>query len=285
VQHAHQRSWQTCGVLLVALVAAACATDLDQDTIWPPADFSLTVEEVSLRGGEYVIERRFRARADGLACFATASGVVVDPETGTPLPVWTRLSVYQLVPTCTRALARRVHRAGVLELERTQGQRESDVEAGTTLRWRAFDKSVVVTSRGRVHGPMAEILAVVAAHLPTGEELLTPGVAERGIASVLRGVPEPREDADGALRTFLELLERFPDDTTMLVDAFALACRVGRRPLAEQLLDRWTAAEAGAAAAPESVTGEAPPEVVQLSPAILRRMLPPARSGGPAGGQ
>lgn len=284
MQVAHQRSWQTCGVSLLVLVFTACATDLDQDSIWPPKDFVVSVEEASIRDGELVVERRFRARADGLACFATASGAIVDQESGSSLPVWSRLSVYKLVPTCTRALARRVHRAGVLDLERTRGQREGAVEVGAVLRWRAFDRAVVVTSRGRVHGSMAEILAIVAAHLPDGERLLTPGVTERGIASVLRGVPKPHEDVEGSLRTHLELLDQSPTDTVMLLDAFALACRSGRRELAEQLIDRWTKATASdfagapgqipTAGAAEGAPEETPPEIVRLTPAILHRMLP-----------
>lgn len=252
----------------MALLVAACASDPDRPTIWPPPDFEVVVEEASILGAEFRVERRFRVRADGLASFAAAGEPVVDPETGTRLPVWSRLSIYRLVPTCTRALARRIHRAGVLELDAAQGQRDGDVEVGARLTWRAFDRRVVVTSRGRVHGPMAEILAIVAAHLPEGEMLSTPGVSERGVASVLRGVPPPRDDAAGALAVHLDLLELSPDDGTMLLDAFALACRAGRRQLAESLLGRWEASVS------EPPAVEPPADGPQLTPAILRRMLP-----------
>ncbi|MCA8948607.1 MAG: hypothetical protein KDE27_03850 [Planctomycetes bacterium] len=284
MRHAHQPSCQT-GVLsttLIALSAAAtlggasgCTSSEQVASIWPPADFDIEVEEFSTSGDQWRARCRFRVRADGLATYATAGGVVVDPETGTELPVWSRLAVYRLVPTCTRALARRVHRAGVLDLVPEQGQRGGDVDVVARLRWQAFDRRQLVRSRGRVHGSMAEILAIVAAHLPEGESLGTPGVEERRIAPVLRGVPAPRDDAAGALAAHLELAAASPADRELLLAAFALACSLGRRVEAEELLTRWQQLEPP----PEPSDEDEPPALadVRLSPAMLRRMLPPAR--------
>jgi len=252
-------------VISLQLLVTACATGSRQGTIWPPEDFAIMVEEVAVDGGDMRTERRFRVGADGLVVFATAERVVVDEVSGTSLPVFSRLSVYELVPTCTRALARRVYRAGVLDLDTEQGQRDGEVEVGVLLRWQAFDRLQIVSSRGRVHGAMAEVLAILAAHFPAGERFRTPGVAERGLEPVLRGVPEPREDAAAALQVYLDLLDaRWSDDRPLLLDAFALACSLGLRSRAEELLGRWQGIEVGA------YDGE------DLTVEILARMLPVA---------
>jgi hypothetical protein len=242
--------------LLLAL--ACCTAGGQQPSIWPPADFALHVEEVALGVDAAHTLRRFRVAADGIVVYGVATGEVVDATSGTALPVFGCLCVYELVPTCTRALTRRIARAGVLELAAEQGQREGEVAVGTVLRWRAFDRRAMLTSRGRVHGEMAEILAVVAAHLPAGEAFATPGVAERGVGPVLRGVPELRSDPAGALQACLDLLAA-REDEGLLLDAFALATSLGRAELATGLLARWRAVRAADA---------------ELTAEILSRMTP-----------
>ncbi|MCA8974486.1 MAG: hypothetical protein KDC98_07175, partial [Planctomycetes bacterium] len=131
-----------------------------------------------------------------------------------------------------------------------------------------------VTSRGRVHGPMAQVLAIAAAHFPPGERLETPGVGDLDVTAVLHGVPAPRDDAAGALQAHLDLLAEAPEDEGWLLDAFALACSLGRRELAAELLERWRRVAEG---------GDAPLGAV-LSAEILIRMLPAADAKPADGG-
>ena len=257
-------------MLLLSGLLCACATAPEQDTIWPPQDFEVTIEESREAGEAGCAVRRFRVRADGVACFGTASTRLGEPGSKTALPVFDRLCVYQLVPTCTRALARRVHRAGVLELESVQGERNAPESTTVTLRWQAFDKRAVVTARGRVHGAMAEILAILGAHLPEKEQFELPGITERAIAPMLRGVPAPVADPNGALEALVALLGETPSDRVLLLDAFALACHVGRRDLAEQLLAWWSELTADERRA-QQVFPEGDP---RLTPEILTRYLP-----------
>jgi len=269
---AHRSSVQSWfAPCLVLALAAACRSTRLPDTIWPPADFELVVAEQRDGPEGRQVVRRFRVRSDGLAVYGTASESLVDSSSGARLPVFTNLSVYRLVPECTRALARRVDRLGVLELDRVQGERGA-VDPGTVvLSWRAFGRSSRLEARGRVHGAMAEILAVVAAHLPEGEQFAAPGVAGRGVASVLSGVPRPSADAAGALAAQAELLRAGPGDPALALDAFALACRLGRRAEAIGMLQRWTALTAD-----ERQQAEAFPDgEARLQPAILERLLPP----------
>lgn len=238
--------------------------------MWPPADFELRVEEIRLDGASPQVVRRFRALADGLVTCATARTSILDPETGVRLPVFDRMSAYRLVPTSIRALARRIHRAGILDLDTRQGERGVAGPGWLVLHWRAFDRTTAITANGRVHGPMAEILSVVAAHLPEGESFDLPGLAERPVVSVLRGVPRPLEDGAAALSAHQRLLRERSGDRTLLEDAFALACANGRRQDAERLLEQWAEATADERRRLESFPDGAP----HLTPGILRRLLP-----------
>ena len=255
-------------MLLALLGGAACRTDTLPPSIWPPADFALTVEELALDRGEVRAVRRFRATADGLVVYGVASRNVVNPETGAALPVFDRLSIYRLVPTCVRALARGVEQAGVTKLDKAQGERGADGDSGgLVLTWQAFGRLDKITARGRVHGPMARILGLVAAHLPDGERFGLPELADLAVVAKLRGVPPPRTDARGALLALREQLDGHPDDRATVLDAFALACAVGDRRIAQQLLATWQDL-----APPAS--SSFPDEVATLTAEVLQRMLP-----------
>ncbi|HEX6809988.1 MAG TPA: hypothetical protein VF384_00070 [Planctomycetota bacterium] len=254
--------------LALTLAASACKSDARAKSIWPPADLEILVEELQVDGAEARVLRRFRAGADGLVAYGTSSRSVEDPETHTLLPVFDRLSVYRLVPESIRALARKLDKAGIAELDRVQGER--GVEEGTSLamEWQAFGRRHVVTARGRLHGPMAEIMALVGAHLPPGEGFGLPGLADRPVVPVLRGVPAPRLDAAAAFEAHERMLAERPEDEGWLLDAFALACHLEKRSNAEALLQRWSDLTAAERTAPF------PEEESRLAPAVLQRMLP-----------
>lgn len=248
---------------------ASCASTELVPSIWPPADFTCVVEEMALRDGAIHVERRFHVDAQGVVVYGTSTRSLRDPESNTVLPVFERLAVYQLVPACVRAFARRLERLGIETLDASQGERGASDETGLVLRWRAFGTDRTILVRGRVHGAMAEILTVVNAHMPPGERLALPDFAERPVVPVLRGVPEPRVDLAGALRVHEEMLAVHPDYEPWLLDAFALACAAGERTTGEALLQRWrvvTGARRGGAFADPTA---------QLDPAVLQRLLPP----------
>lgn len=259
--------------MLLLLHAVSCTGNALPDSIWPPVDFELVVEEVHVANGSANIVRRFRARADGIVSYATSTRAVVDAATGTNVPVFERLSVYELVPTSIRALARRIDRCGILELDRVQGERGVVDGPSLVLSWQAFDRRQVITARGRVHGAMAQVLAIVAEHLPDGETFGLPELGERPVVPVLRGVPKPVSDPAGALAAHRQLLERRRDDRTLLLDAFALACDLGRRVAAEELLAQWLTLTATERRQQEMFPEQEP----RLTAAVLERLLPPAR--------
>jgi hypothetical protein len=248
----------------------ACFSNELAPTNWPPVDFTCEVEEVALRDGVLQVVRRVRFDGDGTVTYGLASTSCVDVATGVALPVFDRLAIYRLVPVSIRAFARSLNRLGVTTIDGVQGERGVASSSGLVLRWRAFGASRSIVARGRVHGPMAEILSVVMAHLPSGERFGLPGAAERVVVPVLRGVPAPLAQVDAALAAHEDLLLRRGDDRALLLDAFALACAVGARSRAEALLQRWTAAGGGAPQGPFPDATEG-----GLKVEVLQRLLPP----------
>ena len=222
-------------------LAASCETPVPP-SIWPPPDFALTVEQVDHEADAVQVTKRFRVRADGLVVYGTATTSVVGADPDLRLPVFDRLAVYQLEPQCTRALARRIERCGILDLDPVQGERGPVAGPSVVVAWLALGQRKMVTASGPVHGAMAEILAIVDAHLPEGEHLDLPGVADRNLPRVLRGVPGPRAFASGALEVHRALLQKNAADGETALDAFVLACHLGHRQLAEGLLAQWAAA-------------------------------------------
>ena len=264
---------QSCIAFVSCALLVACASTDLPESMWPPSNFELRVEEMRVDEDGAKIVRRFRALADGLVAYATSTESILDAETKTRLPVFDRMCAYRLVPTSIRALARRIHRAGVLDLDPRQGERGAASDAWLVLSWRAMDRDTAITATGRVHGTMADILSIVMAHMPDGESFDLPGLADRPVVPVLRGVPLPRADAAGAFAAHETLLLQAPRDRTLLEDAFALACRLDRRDEANALFDTWVAVTAEDRRRQELFPeGEA-----HLTPEVLRRLVPTAR--------
>ncbi|MFO1077082.1 MAG: hypothetical protein U1E73_05070 [Planctomycetota bacterium] len=261
----HTRSWQTCAGIALSALGFGCTTAPEPESVWPPADFRVSLQEFAIDTRDMRVERAFRVRADGLAVFATISDEIVDTVSGARLPVPGRMCIYRLVPTCTRALARRLYRSGLLDVDAHQGE-EDEALVGTRLAWTAFANDKVVTSRGRAHGAVAEALAILVAHMPAGETLATPGVEERNVPAVVRGAPAPIDDPAAALVALLDLVDGSPKDRELVLDAFALACSLGRREVASAMLELWT--QAAPPAANDAAEGP------RLTPEILGRMLP-----------
>ena len=220
---------------------AGCVGNGLPPSVWPPNNFRLVVEEVQREGASAHVIRRMQVVADGTVIYGTSSKPLVDAETGASWPVFDRLSVYRLEPKCVRALARRIDRLGISDFvvpASAVGQGVGqDVGPGLTLQWQAFGSQRIVPSSGRLRGPMAEVMAVVASYLPPGEAFATE--MSRPIVPVLRQVPKPKVGAVEALRAFKERIREDPDDSELVLAAYALACSASEWRQAEALLERW----------------------------------------------
>lgn len=254
---AHHRTRQSWLAVALAVATAGCASEALAPTLWPPADFRVEYEEFAAREGRVVPVRRFTIDAAGLAVYATATGVVVDPQPGPDgassslaLPVYRRVCAYQLVPECTRALARKLNRLGIGSLE-SGADRRDGASPGARLGWRAFADARTIEVATDVEWALGEILHLLAAHLPPGEPALVGCDPARKVEAVLQDVPAPAIDGDASgfwrQRAFAEA-----DDDALWAAAFACAVADGMGDgqttsgrLASDVLQSWRAARQG----------------------------------------
>ena len=278
------RGWRCAFASVLALMllglAASCVSEEPPPSIWPPEGFSFVAEEVVQDGDRVETRRKFRLQEDGLVVYGTSSrplAATVGKAEGlvVSLPVYDRLCVYQLVPSAVRGFARRLHKLGFLMLDDAIGNAGSGRSAGpesiVVLTWSSVHGQKRVALRGSSRGAPAELLRAVASLLPEGEQF--PGIeaGDRAPVSVLRGVPPPRADALGALAAHELLLEGREEDSDLLLDTFALACRAASRKVAEGLLERWLQVGARDRSVPRNgFEDRARPD---LQP-YLRQMLP-----------
>ena len=257
--------------MCLSLLAVACASGPSQvPSEWPPPDFRLVVEELGESGAGVVVTRRFGVTADGVCIFGCSSQPLVDPVSRTAVPVFSTLCAYRLREECTRLLARKLHRRGVLELEPVQGDQRETHGVSLRLLYRAFGNERVVVASGQIHGSLVRVLHVVNAYLPPGEVFSLEGMAGDPEPSNLTGVPQLVEGVAGALHWHEERLGERPEDPELMLDTFALACSAGERAKADRLLQRWTTLVSVRA------TSDAPfSDPPRLLPEMLQRMLPP----------
>jgi len=265
---AHFRSALVGSSLAVMLAACASSTQQPQSE-WPPADFRVEVEWTAGGAIDRAATKRFVAEADGLCFYGKSSAPIVDPVSKAALPVYDTMCVYRVRPECVRLLARKLHQRGVQKLEPQQGAVEDLEAASVRMRHRAFASERTVVAAGQVHGAFVRVLHVVNAYLPPSESFWLQGMTGDPEPENLADVPAPVAAVAGALSWHEERLRERGDDPVMLLDAFALACRLGDRARSEQLLSRWETA-AAASATKDAPFGDAP----RLQPEMLRRMLP-----------
>ena len=260
----------------MVVAVAGCTTEELAPTIWPPADFRIEYEERAERDGRFVPVRRFTVDAQGLAIYATATSVVVDPQPAADgagaalaLPVYGRVCAYQLVPECTRALARKLSRLGIGTLDSGAADRRDGAAPAARLRWRAFADSRTIDIATDVEWALGEIVHLLAAHLPPGEQALVGCDPARKIEPVLQAVPAPTIAAD-AIDFWRQRAVAEPDDDALWAAAFACAVQAGGGSgdltsgrLANDVLQSWRASRQGRPLAPP------------WSDEALQRMVPP----------
>lgn len=233
--HRSRQSWSQAFLgFALAISAAGCASDELAPTIWPPADFHVVVEERAAAGGH----RRVEVAADGVLVYATGATALRAADGAFELPAFERLSVCQLVPECTRSLARRLDRLGIRSVsEPWPGAAPPTLQ----LRWRAFGAECFVAVAEVRDPTLTAILRELDGYLPAGEPILGGVAIVRPQDAVLSGMPAPVVDQRAAIAFWRGRAGREPDDDRPTLLAFAVACVASERALALELLQAWRA--------------------------------------------
>lgn len=256
-------------IALCALVAGCGSTAPQGETVWPPADFVLEVEWSSGGPPAKAETKRFSVDASGMCVFAKSASPVVDPVSKASLPVFDVMCAYRMRPECTRLLARKLHLRGIATLEPQQGAIDDLDAPAIRLRHGAFGPARMYSAVGQAHGTFVRVLHVVNSFLPPSESFWLPGMAGDSEPEHLADVPAPVAGAAAALAWHEERLSLVGDRSGPLLEAYALACRLGDRARSQQLLARWES-NVYVAATETAPFGDGP----RLLPEMLRRMLP-----------
>lgn len=158
-----------CGAI-AALLLSSCATGPRVIVSkFPSPDFRLVVEELADVDGVVQVQRRFRVLADGTCSYARASAQLVDPETGITLPVFSILSVYQLMGINVRLLARKLHKQQLGVLTQAEIGGVLDQSRRWRISYRAANTQSELVVGGQINRLLVGIFNVINNHVPPGE--------------------------------------------------------------------------------------------------------------------
>lgn len=229
---------RTCAATALAgVVFGGCVADAPQQSTWPPDDYYVEVR--------YQEDRRERQRVrfwrDGLVVYAEATDWLGEGDDGgVALPVFSRISAYQLRPESIRYLSRLLERAGLNDLSGELVDAGDGSSPMVTIHWRAFRREADAWVAGRVEGSAVRVLQVINAFLPLGCSFDCAGLSVGDPEpSHLVEVPEPEDSVSGALGFYREALLRWREPSADLaIEAFALALEAKELDVAEELLQR-----------------------------------------------
>lgn len=230
-----------CGAI-AALLLSSCATGPRVIVSkFPSPDFRLVVEELADVDGVVQVQRRFRVLADGTCSYARASAQLVDPETGITLPVFSILSVYQLMGINVRLLARKLHKQQLGVLTQAEIGGVLDQSRRWRISYRAANTQSELVVGGQINRLLVGIFNVINNHVPPGEGFALQGLSGDPDPVSYSNIQAPVASVQGALGAYSGLLLARPAEADLLLETFALACTAKDRKFAAELLARFSA--------------------------------------------
>lgn len=213
---------------LLCLALGSCATDPLSESLWPPEDFWLEMRAVRLDTGGVHELQKVQIDRNGVVVYRESRG---DLENAAfPIPLYTKISVYELDRRSLRQLTRYLDRAGLFERDSGPEQvLEVEDQDQLWLEWRARDAFAAISTSSADQTVLQETVHIVNAYLPEPSRVFYPGE--------LLGDPEPRhvdrapdplDDLPGAIDAHRALIKaRGGEDVDLLLELFALAKEAG----------------------------------------------------------
>ncbi len=222
--------------LILALMTSCKGLRLRQSK-WPPPDFYLALEYREGSSGGQQVRQCAQFWADGWVIYREAdTSLLSDFDPTVSLPVFCRMCAYKLEPLSVRHLTRLLDTSGIAQVPRVVGGAAAASGPSIAVQWHAFGKRKRITLQGSVYGPMNRALHVVNSFLPPGHGFALAEMSGDVEPSHLQDVPPVTTSVSDSLDFHRQLFEKFPDDSRLLKDAFALACVQGRWPWAQDFL-------------------------------------------------
>lgn len=227
---------------LCTLIGGCLADRAVMTSEFPPEDFYLEVRTTVTTADGLQETQRFQVWESGFAVYREADLSLITPEPGSlRLPLFQRVSAYQMDEESTRTLSRLLYNSGLADLPAVVGNPTPRGDVITVL-WRHLSEKQVQAHE--IQGRMARVLHVINSFLPEGTKnsnpfQLQPPMSGEPEPSHLANVPEVLDSMPASLDFHLEeLATRFPEDVEVLKDTFALAYAENRLDVAVSILER-----------------------------------------------
>ncbi len=153
------------------------------------------------------------------------------------LPVFRRVSAYRMHYESTRHLSRLLYRSGFFDLQPLEGDAPEPRGKVISVHCREWIEKDVQAS-GQVYGRIARVLHVINSFLPGNVRFELPLMSGEREPNHLARVPEAEDSLELSLDFHMELVDMYPDDVELLLNAFALAYVQDQRELAVKVLER-----------------------------------------------
>lgn len=237
MKHAHYL-WTAALAAVLCSLLVACLTDRTIVTSeFPPKGFYLEVRTTVTTADGLQETQRFQVWEQGMSVYREANkSLVVPGPDSLVLPLFRKVSAYRMAPESTRTLSRMVYRSGFFEMQALAVVPEPRGTVISVFCREWTEREVQV--HGQLYGQIARVLHVINSFLPEGHRFEPPLMTGEQEPPHLAAVPELGDSWEQSLLFHKDLVEMFPDDVGLLVDAFALAFDLGDREFALQALAR-----------------------------------------------
>lgn len=237
MKHTHYLWTPALAGVLCSLLVACLTNRTNVTSEFPPKGFYLEVRTTVTTADGLQETQRFQVWEEGMSVYREADGSLDVPGPDPlRLPLFRRVSAYRMAPQSTRALARMVYRSGFFEMPAIGGDPEPRGPVISVFCRQWIEKEV--QAHGQLYGQIARVLHVINSFLPEGKRFELPLMTGEREMAHLAAVPVLGDSSEQSLLFHKDLVEMFPDDVGLLLDAFALAYVLEDREYALQALAR-----------------------------------------------
>lgn len=229
-----------CTVLILAASVGSCETQKSRRGAWPPADFRVELRHSVEVDGGLQVRQDAQINAQGLVVYRESDRCICSADGRLQLPVYRRVSAYELPWRSIRILSRNLHRAPVKDVKAPP--KSPPVEPGSNhhirLQVTYLANEIDVVAVNQNVGLMNRVVRIINAFLPKDHAVTMPNMLGTPEVHRVQDVPEVRDSLTGAKQFHEKLLLERANDSSLLEDTFALAVAASDWSLASSCVTR-----------------------------------------------